>query len=441
MDRRKFLKNSALGVVGAGVLGGESLLKAEETKADETPKIKEYRTLGRTGFKASDISVGGMFDESLLNALLESGVNYIDSAESYGNGQAETIIGKVLKNYDRKKFFITTKQLVTALPGMPLKEEEVTKEGIIKRYHKSLDRLQMDYADCLMMHACDKVEDLNHEGFHAAVKQLRADGRLKYAGISNHGTFHPIDVREPMKKVLLAAAEDGRFDVYLMTYNFLNQEQSEEVLRVCNEKGIGTTLMKTNPVGGYFSVKEGIARLEKEGKDIPEFYQKGLAKFKKKYEQAEGFLKKHNLEDPEEIRKAAMKFCLNNPNVNTICVSFRNFDDVAKYVGISGTRLTSSDQAALDTYSQSMGQFYCRHACGICESSCPQNVAVNTIMRYNHYFAVQGREKYAMEKYAKLESRMADQCQNCTGPCEFACPYNVPVQTLLVLAHQNLTLA
>jgi len=441
MNRRKFLKNSSLGMFGAGVLDRKSLLRAQETKKDDAPKIKEYRTLGRTGFKVSDISTGGPSEEGVLNALLDAGINYIDTAESYGNGQSEAIIGKVMKNHDRKKVFITTKLLVTAFPGEPVKKEDVSKEGIIRRFQKSLERMQTEYADCLMMHGIDNVADLNHEGYHAAVRQLKSEGSLKYSGLSNHGSFHPIENREPMGKVLLAAAEDGRFDVYLMAYNFLKQDQSEKVLRACKEKKIGITLMKTNPVGNYLGVKEGIARLEKEGKDIPEYYTKALSKFKAKFEQAEGFLKKYNLEDPTEIKKAAIKFCLSNPAVNSICVSYSNFDDVDKYTKLSGTRLTPADQEALAVYSRSFGQFYCRHACGLCESNCPQNIPVNTIMRYNHYFAAQGREKYAMERYAKLASRVADQCQNCTGSCESTCPYSVPVQTLLVLAHQNLTLA
>ena len=102
MNRRKFIRNSTFGIVGAGALGEQTLLKAGEKK-DDSPKIKEYRTLGRTGFQVSDISVGGGIDESLLSALLDAGVNYIDTAESYGNGQAETTIGKVLKRHDRKK--------------------------------------------------------------------------------------------------------------------------------------------------------------------------------------------------------------------------------------------------------------------------------------------------------------------------------------------------
>lgn len=441
MNRRNFLKNSTAGMVGAGMLGGKSLIWAEEKGEEDKASIKEYRTLGRTGFKVSDISSGAPMNEAVVNALLDAGVNYLDTAESYGNGQSEKVVGAVMKNRNRKSVFITTKQIVTPLPGYPIKEEDVTKEAIVKRFQKSLERMQTEYADCLMLHGTDNVADLNHQGFHAAVSQLKADGRLKYAGISYHGTFSGMDSKEPMGKVLLAAAEDGRFDVFLMTYNYLKQEQSEEVLKVCKEKKIGTTLMKTNPVGRYFMIKEGIAKLEKEGKEIPEFYRKGLANLKGKYDKAEAFLKKHKLENPEEMKTAAIKFCLSNADVNCICVSFQNFDDVQRYVKLSGQRLTPADQTALDAFAKSFGQFYCRHACGICEFECPQNIPINTIMRYNHYFTAQGREKYAMEKYTKLNIEVANNCLNCDGRCQAACPYSVPVQTLLVLADQNLTLA
>ena len=128
MNRRNFLKNSTLGLFGARVLDRKSLLKAQETKKADALKIKEYRTLGRTGFKVSDLSTGGTFDEGVLNALLDAGVNYIDTAESYGNGQSETIIGKVMKNHDRKKVFITTKLSVTSSTRLPAKKEEALRK-------------------------------------------------------------------------------------------------------------------------------------------------------------------------------------------------------------------------------------------------------------------------------------------------------------------------
>lgn len=438
MDRRKFMKNSALGMVGAGILGGKSLLKAEAKKGTGA-KIKEYRTLGRTGFEVSDISTGGPGDEALLAALLDAGVNYIDNAESYWNGKCESIVGTVMKNRDRKKVFITTKQVIHPYPGMPYKEEENTKEGIKKRFYKSLERMQTDYADCLMIHAVPDEKILKHEGFHTAVKELKAEGKLKHAGISNHGSVDPGQT-EVMGKVIMAAAEDGRFDLVLMTYNHLQEDLSLGALKACHDKKIGVTLMKTNPVGGYLGMKEAMEKLQKEEKEIPKYLKEEMPIMKQKYEEAQGFLKKHNLEDPQDIRDAAIKFCLNNDRVNSVCISFRNFDDVEKYVGLSGMRLTAADETALAVYARAFGQFYCRHACGICESSCPQKVPVNTVMRYNHYFSAQGREKYAMEMYAKLNAGVANNCFNCDGICEASCPYKVPIQKLLVLADQNLTL-
>jgi len=119
INRRNFLKNSALGImgIGAGIGTGTALhvdaakggADQDEEKKTEPARIKSYRTLGRTGFKVSDISSGGPMDEGILNALLDAGVNYIDTAESYGNGKSETVTGKIVKNRDRKSIFFQRK--------------------------------------------------------------------------------------------------------------------------------------------------------------------------------------------------------------------------------------------------------------------------------------------------------------------------------------------
>jgi predicted aldo/keto reductase-like oxidoreductase len=243
-----------------------------------------------------------------------------------------------------------------------------------------------------------------------------------------------------MEKILLAAAEDGRFDVIMVGYNFLNEDRGEKVLKACREKNIGTVLMKTNPVGEYLRMKKTIDAGEKEGKKISELVAYTFAKIKRKAEKAEGFIKKYNLNNPGEIRDAAIRFVLSNPNVNTVCHGFRTFNDLEDYIKLSGSRLTAIDKKKLAAYAEGCGDLYCRHACGICESQCPNKVPVNTIMRYNHYFEAQGREKYAMVKYAELPTSKANLCQNCEGNCEIACPYDVPIHGLLILAHQRLTL-
>ena len=65
LNRRKFLRNSSLGFLGAGLFGKKSLAAPFQDQENELPKIKEYRTLGRTGFKVSDISCGSYLNESV----------------------------------------------------------------------------------------------------------------------------------------------------------------------------------------------------------------------------------------------------------------------------------------------------------------------------------------------------------------------------------------
>lgn len=434
MKRRIFLKSSALGVVGAGVMSGKIGFAGEENKNEvQLPKIKEFRTLGRTGFKVSDIGSGGPGDVAVLKALLDAGVNYIDTAEGYSRGQSEITTGKVIKNYDRKSLFITTKLHLDP-------KADLGKEAILKRARECLGRLDTEYIDCLMIHGPDKVETIKAEGFHAAVQQLKSEGKLKFVGISNHGSQWG-EEEDNMEKILLAAASDGRFDVFLFVYNFIQKEAGQRVLQACKEKNIGTTLMKTNPVGTYLLMKDRLDAMQKEGKEIPEFWTKVVPKLKVKADMADSFIKKHDLKNPAEIRDAAIKFVLGNPGVHTVCCSCRNFDDVENFVKLSGCALSSAETKKLSAYAVGCAQFYCRHACGICESKCPHQVPVNTIMRYNHYFESQGREKYAMQKYAALPGAKADRCFACSGYCETACPYDVPIHGLLGMAHERLILA
>ena len=436
--RRNFLKTSALGVLGAGIATKDGWaqtkagVRAHDKGVEEKPelKIKDYRILGRTGFRVSDLATGFIQDEGLMGTMLDAGINYIDTGESYPG--SHQLIGKVIKGRDRKSIFITSKMLM---------EGKTSKEALVERTHKILQHLDTEYLDCMMLHMPENVEDIKHEGFHAAMQQLKAEGRIRFVGISNHGSFWLKDPKQTMDKVLLAAAEDGRFDVFLLAYNFLQMDQSEKVLEVCKEKKIGTTLMKTTPVTKYYVIKSRVEQIEKAKKEIHPLYKEGLARYKDKLDKAEQFIKKYNLQNPDEIRAAAIKFVLSNPNVNTVCCSLKTYDELERILSLSGTKLSDLDKATLAAYKEGCGELYCRHACGVCEPQCPHGVPVNTIMRYSHYFVAQGREKEAMLKYGEISGTKADVCSKCQGYCEAACPHNVPIQGMLILAHDQLSLA
>jgi predicted aldo/keto reductase-like oxidoreductase len=430
IGRRHFLKQSAAGVIGAGFVAHSRCKKDDQEEAKESAKIKEYRTLGNTGFKVSDIGAGSIQDDGVLRASLDAGVNYIDTAEEYPGHHR--IVAKALKERDRKSIFISTKLEV---------KEDKSKEGFLKRARKCLEELEMDYVDCLMMHMPEKAQVLKAEGFHAAMQQLKAEGRVRFVGVSNHGSFWFRDPEETMEKVLGAAAEDGRLEVFHLAYNFLRMDESEKVLKVCRDKKIGTAIMKSTPVAIYYSLKANVEKLEKEGKEIHPLYVDGLKRYKDKLDRAEGFIQKHKLQNAEAIQAAAVRFVLNNPNVNTVCCLVKTYDELERFLRLSGTRLSEPDKTKLDAYREGCGDLYCRHACGVCEPACPKGVPVNTIMRYHHYYAAQRREKEAMRYYAAIPGIRAEACATCQGHCENACTYHVPVQGMLLLAHNQLSMA
>jgi aryl-alcohol dehydrogenase-like predicted oxidoreductase len=432
MSRRGFMGGSIAALTGFGLSRGERLFGQDAGANADGPKIKQYRTLGRTGFKCSDIGFGssGVTDPAFIGAILDAGVNYVDCAEGYLRGQVEKTIGDAMKNRDRKKVFLTTK--------LGLRKDD-TKQSVIERANKCLGRLQSDYIDCLMIHMPSTVAALDNEAYHAAIKDLKTEGKVRFSGLSNHGSQWG-DVPETMEKVHLAAAEDGRFDVALLVYNFIQRDMGGNILKAYKKKNVGATLMKTNPVLNYLERKVEIDKAEEEGRDIPPRAKALVERLKARADQAEGFKNKYNLTNFNEIRDAAIKFVLNNPDVNSACPTILNYSDLDAYVSLSGSKFDLKARNTLAAYKAAYGEFYCRHACGQCEPQCSHGVPVNTIMRYNHYFMGQRKEKAAMLEYASLPTNKADACSKCDGHCEKACPYGVPVQGLLMLAHQTLTL-
>jgi ferredoxin len=150
---------------------------------------------------------------------------------------------------------------------------------------------------------------------------------------------------------------------------------------------------------------------------------------------------RQGLSTESELRLASLQWTLENPKVNTICPSMPDFDLIEKTLPVSGATLTAQQAGVLHSCQSALQHHYCRHGCRACVSACPENLSVSTIMRYSYYYALQRREKYAMERYAALGPKNAELCLSCHAPCADACPYGVDVQANLVGAHTLLTLA
>jgi predicted aldo/keto reductase-like oxidoreductase len=430
LKRRNFLRNTSLGFMGAALLGKNGFTIPSQDPDNELPKIKEYRTLGRTGFKVSDIGSGTLSNDAVIKAMLQAGVNYIDTSEYYRKGNDERKFGNAMKGMDRKKIFLTSK--VRPNPMWTSSEE------VIQRVRNSLERLQTDYIDCLMIHEASDSSIVGDKDFHSAMDQLKSEGKVKYIGISCHG-HNWIDSgneTESMEQIFGSAIEDGRFDVFLLVYNFVNQDIGRRILNRCKEKNIGTTIMKANPIRWY-ATAQGIL-------NDPENNSESYINVAKKYvdfsDRMMAYFKENNLDSSDEtFRDLALPFVLSNPDVNTVLYSFNNFSDIETVISLSGKKLSLKDQAFLEHVVRDFGELHCRFGCNICESQCPNHVPVNTIMRYNYYFTLKGEEKSTMEKYMELPGGKPDMCLDCEGHCEKVCPYGVLTKPILAMAHQNLS--
>jgi predicted aldo/keto reductase-like oxidoreductase len=439
VSRRQFL------ITGGAVAAASGLPGVAGTQEEEKPKIRRYRTLGRTGFQVSDISVGGAGREAdLYRYAYDHGMNYFDTAEGYGNGDNERKIGEALQHMDRKKVFVTTK--------LQLKEDD-TSQTILDRFGKCQERLRTEYVDALFIHSAESVEMLQSPAFHGAVDRLKADGRLHFSGVSNHGTANPHG-KENMEQVLCAAAEDGRFDLMLIAYNFMNRDKGDKVLAACKKNNVGTTAMKTKPgtvkmdpldpenlSDRYAKYIDRQVKAGKEREDVIKELQGYIDFNEKVFESARPFMEEHGISDRDGLAVAALQWVLSNPDMHTVCMGFRDFDSIDKFLPVSGTTMTQARLEALDRYCVAASSLYCRHACEDCFGACPQAVPVSRVMRYAYYFTEQAREKHAMSGYRRLGYSDNLPCDSCDGPCEGACPFGVNIKANLMAAHGLLTLA
>lgn len=448
ITRRGFIGTGGAVVAGslisAAVLCGEEEDVQKKAEEEEKLQIRKYRTYGRTGFKISDLSMGGTRnqDSAVFRYAYECGINHFDTAERYINGRSESLLGEALRHMDRKKVFITTKLHID------VKETEKT---ILDRFRKCLGRLKTDYVDSLFMHAPSEIELLSHEGFHSAVDKLKAEGRLKHIGVSSHGSRGRRGTS--MDQVLCAAAEDGRFDTVLVIYNFMNQEAGEKVIAACKKNNVGVAAMKTAP--GKLEIvpvdpenltdeqKDLVERMEQRGythEQAIERLKRAVSRQKESLEETKAFAEKYGIETNDRLHQASIQWVLKNAGVHTVCVSFGSFDMVDRIVPISGKELSQLDGGYLRDYERAFGDRYCRHGCDICSRRCPADLPVGTIMRYAYYFVCQGREKDAMRKYVGLNSPVAAHCAACDASCAQACPHGVDVQAHLFQAHSLMAL-
>jgi len=452
ISRRNFVRVGGAALAGGAALGGTAMPAAAATKPAMFPapprqdaRVRAFRTLGRTGWQVSDVGMGSvpLRESNVVRYAYDKGVNYFDTAEGYGRGAAERAIGEAMQHMERDKIFIATKGRAAA---------DDSAATIVDKVRQSLERLNTDYVDAYSIHAASSLAALNHAGYHEAMDQLKAEGRVRFTGVSYHGPSDPQGIS--MGDLLTAAAEDGRFDLLLLVYNFLNHEEGDRIIAACKANNVGTTAMKTSPGAISYEPLDPEHLTDRQEQYVERFTRRGQSREsaierleaqtqrqKDLYDRTRPFVERYGVQTEEQLRLGSIHWVLQNPDMHTACIAFTNFDLVDKVVPLSGTELGSAELQMLQECKLALEQQYCRHGCTSCGPSCPHDVPVSTIMRYAYYYEGQGRQKDAMKLYAGLQGRNAGACRDCVADCSGACPYGIDILPNMLQVHDLLTLA
>jgi aryl-alcohol dehydrogenase-like predicted oxidoreductase len=151
-----------------------------------------YRQLGRSGLKVSElclgawINFGGRMEDdetfAVLDAAVDEGIDFFDTADVYASGKAEVVMGRWLQGKDRRTVTIATKCRGRMWPGSS--GEGASRKHIVDACHDSLRRLQTDYIDLYQIHWPDSSTPA--EETLRALHELVAQGKIRYFGWSNY---------------------------------------------------------------------------------------------------------------------------------------------------------------------------------------------------------------------------------------------------------------
>lgn len=195
-----------------------------------------YRTLGKTGYEVSEISLGTWqlgsrwgdpFSEEVaqqtLEAALENGINMFDTADIYQDGCSERAIGRFLKAHPEKRIYVVTKMGRALNPHVA---EGYTEENMRRFVNQSRERMGVDALDLTLLH-CPPTPIFSNKEFFACLDKMKAEGIIRHYGVS----IERIDEG-------LAALEHDISAIEVI-FNMYRQRPAEELFKKAAEKNVG----------------------------------------------------------------------------------------------------------------------------------------------------------------------------------------------------------
>ena len=359
----------------------------------------DYRTFGSTGQKVSALGFGAMrlpvteqegktrINEKeaikMIRHAIDNGVNYVDTAYPYHDGESELVVGKALKNGYREKTFLATKSPVWEIRSA---------DDFDRILDEQLSKLQTDHIDFYLLHALDNYRFDNivlKYDLLAKIRKAKESGKIRFMGFSfhdNNTAFHKI----------IDGCPDWDFCQIQMNYIDTNHQAQLEGLEYAAKKGLGVVIMEPL-LGGKLA-------------NPPENVKKELSSDKTPVEHA-------------------LDFLWNRPEVSLILSgmsTFQQVEDNLSYASRSGIRMLSEEELSMFTQAKHIFDTMALVSCTKCRYCMPCPAGLDIPATFEAFNTTVSKGKKKAEELYKALPVSADFCRKCKK-CEKVCPQHIEI--------------
>jgi len=307
----------------------------------------QYVNLGRAGIKVSRLCLGTMMfggatDEAesirIIHRAMDSGVNFIDTANMYNAGDSEVVTGKALRHH-RDQVVLASKAKNPM--GTGPNDQGLSRVHLIRECENSLRRLGTDYLDVYYLHAPDLSTPL--EESLRTLDDLIRQGKVRYAACSNYYAY-----QVALMLGISAAQHLERIACVQPLYNLVNREVEVELFPFCQEQGLGVVI--------YSPLARGILTGKyRPGQPIPEGSRaaRGDKRIQQTELREESYAVAQQLAPLAEARgctisQYALAWALANPVVTSAIVGPRTMEHFEDSLPALDVKLTAEDERAVD---------------------------------------------------------------------------------------------
>ncbi|MDA3955703.1 aldo/keto reductase family protein [Oceanispirochaeta sp.] len=310
----------------------------------------EYRKIGNTGLKVSEIAYGSWLTfahqvelenaKKIVNRAFELGINYIDTADAYNGGDAESLLGEILPRYNRSRYIVASKAY-WPMSDAPT-DRGLSRKHITDSVHASLERLKLSYMDIFYCHRFDPESPLAET--LEAINDLIRQGKILYWGTSEWTADQIIEANE-------ICIEQGWSSPVINqpNYSLVKRGIEHEILPACINNGMGTA--------NFSPLAQGILTGKYSGGKIPEGSRAADDSLKRfimdmvsdtdllsRVDELGSIAKSYDL----TTGQLSLAWILQNPGISSLIAGASTVEQLESNVKASGVKIKAADMIKID---------------------------------------------------------------------------------------------